>query len=432
VGRIHAIGNQYVGAESVELVVHRSTNEIGGNCIELIHNGYRLLLDAGFPLSPEFEGVDPADVLPATLDATSPIAGLLISHAHLDHYGLINALPEQWQIWCGGATKRLIEVNSELFQNPMKHQLKAYASGKTFELGPFRITPHLTDHSAFDAHMLLIECDGKKVFYTGDFRIKGRKSSLVENLIKRPPSKIDVLLMEGTTLGRNSDYPSENDLEEVLFDHFKRANGRVFITWSAQNIDRTVTIYRACKRSQRTLAIDMYTAYILETLHQQRDSIPTLGWRNLKCMVSSARIRWFSRLGKTDFIEKVCVPNGMSVKKLQNHHEKWVAFVQPGLLADFQNHLIISDKDTWIYSMWNGYLKDNRSKLIDVEAWFNENGIVSQHIHTSGHASFNDLHRFAEALSPKQLVPIHSEKWDDYSRRFKNVRRLSDGEVFSF
>lgn len=416
----------------MELVVHRSTNEIGGNCIELIHDSQRLLLDAGFPLGADFEDVAPEKALPATLDITRDAAGLILSHAHLDHYGLINALPDKWPIWCGGGTKQLIEINAELFQKALKHQLQVYASGKAFQLGPFKVTPHLTDHSAFDAHMLLIECDGKRIFYTGDFRIKGRKSSLVEKLITQPPTGIDVLLMEGTTLGRNADYPSEDDLEEVLADHFKETDGRVFITWSAQNIDRTVTIYRACKLSNRTLAIDMYTAYILETLNQQRKSLPALGWRSLKCVVSSARIKWFKRLGKTDFIENVCVPNGMSVKKLQNNRNRWVIFVQPGLLADFQDHFTLSDEDTWIYSMWNGYLKKDGSKLIDVEAWFKENGIAPQFIHTSGHASFHDLQRFAEALHPKFLIPIHSGKWDEYAGQFENVRRLSDGEVFTF
>lgn len=31
------------------------------------------------------------------------------------------------------------------------------------------------------------------------------------------------------------------------------------MTWSAQNIDRTVTSYRACKRADRTLVLDLYT-----------------------------------------------------------------------------------------------------------------------------------------------------------------------------
>jgi len=29
-----------------------------------------------------------------------------------------------------------------------------------------------------------------------------------------------------------------------------------------------------------------------------------------------------------------------------NHHGKWVVFVPPGLLADYQNHLTLSETDT--------------------------------------------------------------------------------------
>jgi ribonuclease J len=280
--------------------------------------------------------------------------------------------------------------------------------------------------------MLLVECDGKRIFYTGDFRTKGRKAKLVEYLIKQPPKDIDLLLMEGTTLGRNTDYPTEGDLEERLVEHFKDTDGRVFITWSAQNIDRTVTIYRACKRSQRSLVVDVYTSYILNALNQHRNSIPTLGWESLKCAVSSARNRWFKKIGKEGFIKKICVPNGMSVKRLQERQGNWVVLVQGGLLDDFRKHLTLSGKDSWIYSMWTGYLKDANNKITDVQAWFDDNGIAPKFIHTSGHASFNGLKRFAEALAPKCLVPVHGEKWDDFTNQFENVIRLSDGECFSF
>ena len=46
------------------------------------------------------------------------------------------------------------------------------------EIGPFRVTPYLVDHSAFDAYALLVEADGKRVFYSGDFRGHGRKRKL--------------------------------------------------------------------------------------------------------------------------------------------------------------------------------------------------------------------------------------------------------------
>ena len=47
--------------------------------------------------------------------------------------------------------------------------------GTCIEIGPFRITPQLVDHSAFDAYALLVEADGKRVYYSGDFRAHGRK-----------------------------------------------------------------------------------------------------------------------------------------------------------------------------------------------------------------------------------------------------------------
>ena len=59
------------------------------------------------------------------------------------------------------------------------------------------MTPLLTDHSAFDAYMLLVDVDGRRILYSGDFRRHGRKGSLVDRLMADPPPHIDVLLLEG-------------------------------------------------------------------------------------------------------------------------------------------------------------------------------------------------------------------------------------------
>ena len=71
---------------------------------------------------------------------------------------------------------------------------------ETFALGDFRVTPYLNDHSAFDAYSLLVEADGRRLFYTGDFRGHGRKSGIFEQLLRDPPPDVDVLLMEGTNV----------------------------------------------------------------------------------------------------------------------------------------------------------------------------------------------------------------------------------------
>ena len=51
-----------------------------------------------------------------------------------------------------------------------------FESGKSFWIGDIEITPYLMDHSAFDAYAFIIKSNGKSLFYSGDFRIHGRKT----------------------------------------------------------------------------------------------------------------------------------------------------------------------------------------------------------------------------------------------------------------
>ena len=123
---------------------------------------------------------------------------ILVTHAHLDHYGLISVLPKEIPIYCGKTSSKLIEL-SKLMMPDGKPSIKPnfFKSEKTFQLGSFNITPYLMDHSALDAYGFLVEHGGVSVFYTGDFRGHGRKKKLFERFLENPPS-VDYLLMEGT------------------------------------------------------------------------------------------------------------------------------------------------------------------------------------------------------------------------------------------
>ena len=45
--------------------------------------------------------------------------------------------------------------------------------------------PLLVDHSAYNSFMFLIEADGKKVLYTGDYRNHGYKGKLFKPMLKK-------------------------------------------------------------------------------------------------------------------------------------------------------------------------------------------------------------------------------------------------------
>lgn len=249
---------------NLTLTVHRGTRQIGGTCIEIQHaSGERLILDAGRQLDAP-EGAN--DDVPASLDLSRP-ATVLISHPHQDHWGVVEQLPDSWPIWTGSKAAQLIAVPRELLRRPLTRQFNTWNSrSKPLSIGPFTVTPIPTDHSAFDAYMILIEAAGKRILYTGDFRRHGRKSVLIDRMMKSPPSKIDVLITEGTNLGANKPVKTEEQLEGDFVELFNRTKGRVFVTWSGQNIDRTVTLFRAARRARRTLVIDLYTADVLDRI----------------------------------------------------------------------------------------------------------------------------------------------------------------------
>jgi ribonuclease J len=408
----------------VFLTVHRATNQIGGNCIEIATgDGARVILDLGRPL--DVPG-DATGLLPDTLDLDAPTDGLLISHAHPDHYGLLAEAPAHWPVFCGEPTARLIQLTSGIYGKRIERKFKSWKSAQRFQIGPFAVTPYLTDHSAFDAHMLLIEVEGKRILYSGDFRTHGRKSKLVARMIASPPPQIDVLLMEGTNLGSDKACITESDLEAHFEALFKVTRGRVFVAWSGQSIDRTVTLYRACLRAGRTLVVDLYTAEVLEKL-AAFGKLPQPGWPALRVVVTRALLRRYQRKGDRALVDRM-VPHGMAARKLAATPEKWVVMVRPSLVRDYERAGVQPNAhDAWSWSLWRGYLQgDNAARL---QGWFEAGEARAHHIHTSGHASPAHLRAFAQRMKPKWLVPIHGVAWDENVEGFPPITRLSDGEA---
>ena len=288
------------------------------------------------------------------------------------------------------------------------------------EIGPFRITPYLVDHSAFDAYSLLLEADGKRVFYSGDFRAHGRKSRLFDALVANPPTDVDVLMMEGTTIGRTGTtegFASEGDLESEFVAAFGKTEGIHFVWASAQNIDRIVTVYRAAKRTGRVLVVDLYAAVVLRATG--RDTIPQSYWDDVRVYVPYGQRRFVKEKGLFADLREHSA-NRIFPEDLPALRGRAVVLFRPMMARDFGIQSVL-DGAVLSYSMWQGYLQDGYTRRV-VE-WLEERGIPWETIHTSGHASVADLRRFSAAIAPRKLVPIHSFQTGRFPEFFDNVAR---------
>lgn len=399
--------------------IHRGAHEIGGSCVEVEADGESIIVDAGLPLNddalenPRLPSID-----------VGTLRGIVISHPHRDHYGLLPSMPTV-PVLMGGAARRILKAAAPFVRQPkMMLDGPDLADRQITRLGPFQITPYLVDHSAFDAYGLLIEAGGRRLFYSGDIRTHGRKRHLVEKLIESPPRAINTLLLEGTTLGRDgTEGPDpEDQIESKLADIFQSTVGLALVQTSAQNIDRMVSIFRACKKSKRTMVIDLYTAEILAATGNT--NIPCSNWDGVVlCIPQRQRVQikengWFDTL------------------KRHSRHRIYPQTISdnPGAYTLIFRNLWMRDLERadclsgacFIHSQWEGYLKEQRAAKVD--AWWQKHGITFHQVHTSGHASLSELKRIATALAPDVLVPIHSNHPKRYDELYPHVSCHADGE----
>jgi len=96
-------------ADNVSIIFHGAAGTVTGSCMELRHDGRRLLVDCGL-----FQGSRTLETLNHRPFAFNPrqIDAVVLTHAHIDHCGLLPRLVAEGfegDIWCTGPTSDLLE-----------------------------------------------------------------------------------------------------------------------------------------------------------------------------------------------------------------------------------------------------------------------------------------------------------------------------------
>lgn len=410
----------------MKLCIHRGSKEIGGSCVELEQDGHRILLDLGQPLDLEFESA----TLPAVSGLQEPDAGLLgivLSHGHRDHWGLLPKLSWPIDVYVGGKTLSILRAAKPFVPGGYAPESPVvYRDRQPFRVGHFEITPFLMDHSGFDAYSLLVEAGGKRLLYSGDIRAHGRKAALFERFVAHPPKAVDVMLLEGSSLGRlaaGDRFETESQIEIRLRDAMRQTTGMVLVACSVQNIDRVVSVYRAAKRSGRQLIVDAYGAEVLKATDTASIPKPAEGWDDVKVYVPRYQRRL---LVQNEIAHLVDAYKGRRIfpERLPAEASRSVMIVRPWMLSDLQEVGALEGARA-IWSQWDGYLTQDSG--IKFKEKCGELGVPMETIHTSGHADVQDLQRYAKAVDPGRLIPIHTFFPDRYESLFANVVTSEDG-----
>jgi ribonuclease J len=431
----------------MQLIIHRGTKEVGGTCVEVSAGNTRIILDVGLPLfdvdrkvidtwalrSKSTAELAEEGVLPAVAglfdDGPSPDA-ILLSHAHLDHSGLLDRSAEDIPIYATTGTSKMLLAGSVFAQQPSipRDRHRVLSPEIPVQIGDFRVTAFPVDHSIFGCVALLVEADAKSLLYTGDLRLHGRKTGMAKRLVKFFQNRqLDVLLMEGTHFGfGDGERVTEYELEDEIVGHVQDAPGLVLACFSPQHLDRLVGFIRAAIKTGRTFVADAYTAFLLHLISSETD-VPVPGkvdgfpvffpatlWKNEKKRAMLAN--------KCPHMEAARI----TIDAILAAPSKYLMVFRPSMLEDdFRGKL--PDGVQCLHSRWEGYLDEPDWEKTGQQIQQAQGKLVQ--VHTSGHILSEDIVGLVNSLKPKTVVPVHTFEPEEFARRMGNVRVLSDGEV---
>ncbi len=375
---------------ALEFKILRGKDKIGENLIEIAYGETKILVELGKALDGDKELSDMEKQVLET-----PYAAVVVSHYHADHAGLIE-YKKDCPVYIGGGACQIVKAVCEYHGETIADNVATYENGKAFKVGGIKITPFLCDHSAFDSYMLLFEADGKSILYTGDFRFHGRKNK--HGLLARLPKKVDILIYEGTNVGSGKPFFSESELEGKLVEIMHKNDKPVFVLQSGTNIDRLVSVYRAAKRSNRILYEDFYNAMIACAAGGNIPRPDVFGdvYAFTSVPVRGRRKEMFFQFENRRGLRQIA------------KDANFVMLVRPrmrGYIEKLHKSLDLQGA-TLVYSMWSGYKKNDEMKaFLDGLKGL---GVEVVDLHTSGHASTEDIELLKQTVCADEYVSVHT------------------------
>ncbi len=383
----------------IKIIPLGGVEEVGRNMTVVEYGNDIIILDAGlgFPLE-ETPGID--FLIPNTKyleENKSKIRGLIVSHGHLDHIGAIPYLMGKIGvpvIYTTKLTKAMILKRQEEFPHGPTLHIDEVKSGDRISLGKFRIRFFDISHSIADAIGTIIETPLGNIIYPGDFKMefdsKG-KAAHIDQYTQIGRENNLLLLMEST----NSEVPGFSISGETVHRNLEKiiseAKGRVIIGTFSSQLERIIELIKIAERHNRKVVIDGYS------MKANLDIAVELGFFRPKkeILMGAERLHEY----QPEKILIVCTGSqgeeNSALMRVANRKHKYIR-IQKGDTVILSSSIIPGNE----MNIQN--LKDNLAR---------QNAHIihykTSEIHTSGHATQEELKLMIKTLRPKFFVPVH-------------------------
>lgn len=327
------------------------------------------------------------------------IAGIVITHAHEDHFG---ALPYIWEklrapIYATPFTAGLLAAKLSGYHDE-KIPVRQIMPGERYDIGPFNVEPVPVSHSIPEPNALAIRTEFGLTLHTGDWKIDphpGLGLPLQKDRFRALGQEgVTTLVCDSTNAIRDGISPSEKDVAESLRKIIQKAKHRVAVTTFASNVARIKAVAEAAVANGRDVVL------IGRAMRRMVDVATELGYmEGLPPFLDQDAYGYIPR----EKVVALCTGSqgesraAMARIARQDHPD---VTLNAGDLAIFSSRAIPGNEKS-VGDILNALASQNIDIITDKDAL----------VHVTGHPRRDELRQMYEWTQPKTLIPVHGEPY---------------------
>lgn len=332
-------------------------------------------------------------------DIRADIEGIVITHAHEDHYG---ALLELWPfierpLYCTEFVAGLLNAKAARFGEYEAIPMTTVKQGDHLDIGPFHVEFIPVSHSIPEPNSLLITTPAGRVLHTGDWKLDptpgvGQSTDIARLKAIGEEGGVDALICDSTNAMREGVSPSEEEIRANLTQVVKQAKHRVAVTTFSSNVARIRAIALAAKAADRQVVL------MGAAMRRVTDVARELGYLDdVPPFISEAEYGYLPR-------DKVLViitgsqgePRAALSRIARNDHRDIA--LSKGDTVIFSSRAIPGNEKV-IGNLINRLVLEGIEVITDKDAV----------VHVTGHPRRNELLQMYDWVKPRALVPVHGE-----------------------
>lgn len=326
------------------------------------------------------------------------LKGIIITHAHEDHYGALNDL---WPglnvpVYASRFTAGMLEAKRDYEGSRAEIPITPFKQGDRINVGPFEIEAIGVNHSIPEPMSLVIRTPLGNVVHTGDWKIDHNPSlgPLTDEDRFRAVGDEGVLalLCDSTNAMRDGVSPSEEEVSKGLQKIIEAAEGRVAITTFSSNVGRIRSIAQAAEAAGREVLL------LGSSLKRVTNVAHDIGIMQ--------GIQPFIAEDEYGFIPR----DKIVVILTGSQGEPRAALAK--LSRDEMRNVALTSGDTVVFS--SRAIPGNEKAILEIKNGLIEQGVhiitdSEALVHVSGHPRRNELLQMYQWVRPQILVPVHGE-----------------------